>query len=93
MMNKSQEMYYNQPLDLTGCIFLSIIDHPQVYEDLGQYTKANLFRDPSQKTPVFVRFSNVAGSRGSADTVRDVRGTLFFFFFFPHLIHFVPLPA
>ena len=26
------------------------------------------------KTPVFVRFSTVAGSRGSADTVRDVRG-------------------
>jgi catalase len=29
---------------------------------------------PGVQTPVFVRFSTVAGSRGSADTVRDVRG-------------------
>ena len=29
---------------------------------------------PASTTPVFVRFSTVAGSRGSADTARDVRG-------------------
>ena len=31
-------------------------------------------QDPAVKTPVFVRFSTVAGSRGSTDTPRDVRG-------------------
>lgn len=46
----------------------------QVYESMGQYTKAKFLQDPSVQTPVFVRFSTVAGSRGSADTVRDVRG-------------------
>ena len=46
----------------------------QVYEPLAEYTKAAVFQDPSKKTPVFVRFSTVAGSRGSADTARDVRG-------------------
>jgi catalase len=46
----------------------------EVYEDLSHLTKAQLFRDPSKQTPVFVRFSTVAGSRGSADTPRDVRG-------------------
>jgi catalase len=33
-----------------------------------------LLTDPSRKTPVFVRFSTVAGSRGSTDCARDVRG-------------------
>ena len=46
----------------------------QVYEPLSEYTQARFLQDPSKKTPVFVRFSTVAGSRGSADTVRDVRG-------------------
>lgn len=46
----------------------------QVYEPLAEYTKAKFLQDPAVKTPVFVRFSTVAGSRGSADTVRDVRG-------------------
>jgi catalase len=41
---------------------------------LAEYTVAQFLTDPSQQTPVFVRFSTVAGSRGSADTVRDVRG-------------------
>ena len=48
--------------------------HFQVYEPLTDLTKAKVFQDPSQKTPVFVRFSTVVGFRGSADTVRDVRG-------------------
>lgn len=46
----------------------------QVYEDLSDLTCAQLFRDPGIQTPVFVRFSTVQGSRGSADTPRDVRG-------------------
>ncbi|MWV46411.1 catalase [Paenibacillus sp. HJL G12] len=46
----------------------------QVYEPMNEVTKAKFLQDPSVKTPVFVRFSTVAGSRGSADTVRDVRG-------------------
>ena len=41
---------------------------------LAPYTRADFYKDPSLKTPVFVRFSTVGGSRGSADTVRDVRG-------------------
>ena len=47
----------------------------QVYDDsLKAYTKAEVLINPSLKTPVFVRFSTVNGSRGSADTVRDARG-------------------
>ncbi|WP_136607317.1 catalase [Paenibacillus dokdonensis] len=46
----------------------------QVYEPMAEFTKAKFLQDPAAKTPVFVRFSTVAGSRGSADTVRDVRG-------------------
>ncbi|MEE3627414.1 catalase [Nitrospirillum sp. BR 11752] len=46
----------------------------QVYEPLTDLTTAAPFQDPAKETPVFVRFSTVAGSRGSADTVRDVRG-------------------
>ena len=45
------------------------------YDDsLAQYTVAKFLTAPGTRTPVFVRFSTVAGSRGSADTVRDVRG-------------------
>ncbi|GGB39411.1 catalase [Fictibacillus barbaricus] len=46
----------------------------ELYGSLKDYTKANFLRDTSKKTPVFVRFSTVAGSRGSAETVRDARG-------------------
>ena len=46
----------------------------QVYEPMAELTKARFLQDPSMKTPVFVRFSTVVGFRGSADTVRDVRG-------------------
>ena len=46
----------------------------QVYESQAALTQARFLQDPSVKTPVFVRFSTVVGSRGSADTVRDVRG-------------------
>ncbi len=44
------------------------------YDDISELTKASVFQDPDQKTPVFTRFSTVVGSRGSSDTVRDVRG-------------------
>lgn len=37
-------------------------------------TKAAVLNDTSRTTPVFTRFSTVVGSRGSADSVRDVRG-------------------
>ncbi len=46
----------------------------RVYEDLSDLTQAGLLTDPSRETPVFVRFSTVAGSRGSTDCARDVRG-------------------
>jgi len=48
--------------------------HFEVYEPLTELSKANFLQDPSKKTPIFLRFSTVAGSRGSADTPRDVRG-------------------
>lgn len=46
----------------------------QVYESMAEYTMAGFLQNPSKRTPTFVRFSQVVGSRGSADTVRDVRG-------------------
>ena len=46
----------------------------QVYKSMAKVTRAAFLADPSVKTPVFVRFSTVGGSRGSADTPRDVRG-------------------
>jgi catalase len=47
----------------------------RVYDDsLRRVTKARFLTDPSRETPVFVRFSTVAGSRGSTDLARDVRG-------------------
>ncbi|MCF4101563.1 catalase [Gillisia sp. M10.2A] len=46
----------------------------QVYESMEKYTKAGFLNDPERKTPVFVRFSTVAGSKGSTDLARDVRG-------------------
>ncbi|HEY7512403.1 MAG TPA: catalase [Vicinamibacteria bacterium] len=46
----------------------------EVYESLARYTRAAFLQDPSVRTPVFVRFSTVAGSRGSTDMPRDVRG-------------------
>jgi catalase len=46
----------------------------QVYESMSKYTKAGFLQDPDKQTPVFVRFSTVAGSRGSSDLARDVRG-------------------
>jgi catalase len=44
------------------------------YASLADITKADLFQRAGEKTPVFVRFSTVAGNKGSADLARDVRG-------------------
>ncbi|KAI9244293.1 catalase-like domain-containing protein [Phascolomyces articulosus] len=44
------------------------------YTDWSNITAAKFLRTPDTRTPVFVRFSTVLGSRGSPDTVRDVRG-------------------
>ena len=46
----------------------------ECYKSLEKYTRASLFAEAGKRTPVFVRFSTVVGERGSADTVRDVRG-------------------
>lgn len=46
----------------------------QVYKSMAKYTKADFLQNPEKKTPVFVRFSTVAGSRGSTDLARDIRG-------------------
>jgi catalase len=44
------------------------------YKPLADITRADLFQRAGEKTPAFVRFSTVAGSKGSADLARDVRG-------------------
>jgi catalase len=44
------------------------------YKSLAKYTRADLFQRAGEKTPAFVRFSTVAGSKGSVDLARDVRG-------------------
>jgi catalase len=46
----------------------------KLYEPLAEFTKAQFLNDTAIETPVFVRFSTVAGSRGSTDLARDVRG-------------------
>jgi len=46
----------------------------EAYESLRKLTRAAPFSEAHKKTPVFVRFSTVAGERGSIDTARDVRG-------------------
>ncbi|WP_077596887.1 catalase [Oceanobacillus kimchii] len=46
----------------------------EAYESLAPYTKADFLSEAGKKTPVFVRFSTVVGSRGSGDLARDVRG-------------------
>lgn len=43
-------------------------------KSLKQYTKAKFLTETDRETPVFVRFSTVAGSKGSTDLARDVRG-------------------
>lgn len=46
----------------------------EVTDDVSQWTKAKFLNGVGKRTPMFARFSTVAGSKGSADTVRDPRG-------------------
>lgn len=46
----------------------------ELYAPIPEFTKAGIFNDTNRKTPVFTRFSTVAGSKGSPDLARDVRG-------------------
>jgi len=46
----------------------------EAYGNVSEYTKAGFLNDTTTRTPVFVRFSTVAGFRGSTDMARDVRG-------------------
>jgi catalase len=46
----------------------------ELTKSMSHYTRAAFLQEPGSQTPVFVRFSTVAGSRGSSDLARDVRG-------------------
>ena len=46
----------------------------ELTRSLVEYTRADFLQEAGTRTPVFVRFSSAAGSRGSADAVRDMRG-------------------
>lgn len=46
----------------------------ETYASLAHLTRADIFQRAGEVTPVFVRFSTVAGSKGSFDLARDVRG-------------------
>ena len=43
-------------------------------EELSDITRADIFQRKGERTEAFVRFSTVAGNKGSADLARDVRG-------------------
>src|SRR6202795_2436186 len=45
-----------------------------VTHDISRFTKASVFSEVGKQTPLFMRFSTVAGERGAADAERDVRG-------------------
>lgn len=45
----------------------------ECYDSMKQFTKAGFLQEAGKKTPVFVRFSTVQGSKGSKDTTRDLR--------------------
>jgi catalase len=45
-----------------------------VTRDITRYTRANIFASVGKQTPLFLRFSTVAGERGAADAERDIRG-------------------
>lgn len=46
----------------------------ELYQSIPEYSRAGIFTDTDRITPVFARFSTVAGSKGSTDLARDVRG-------------------
>jgi catalase len=49
----------------------------EVTDKISDVTSADFLQRVGEKTPLFVRFSTVAGERGSAETVRDTRGFAF----------------
>src|SRR5215831_3042911 len=51
-----------------------------VTHDITMYTRAKPFETIGKKTPLFVRFSTVAGERGAADAERDIRGAAIKFY-------------
>lgn len=51
-----------------------------VTHDITRYTKAKIFSEIGKQTPMFARFSTVAGERGAADAERDIRGTALKFY-------------
>ena len=51
-----------------------------VTHDITRYTKAKIFSEIGKQTPMFLRFSTVAGERGAADAERDIRGTALKFY-------------
>ena len=46
----------------------------KLHKSAKDYTTAGVLNDTSRETPLFLHFSTVQGSKGSADTVQDVRG-------------------
>ena len=46
----------------------------ELFESMEKYTSADFLQRPGEKTPVFARISTLMGSKGSPDTVRDIRG-------------------
>jgi catalase len=46
----------------------------KLHKAIPEFSYAGVLNDTARTTPIFVRFSTVQGSKGSADTVRDVRG-------------------
>src|SRR5205823_38721 len=51
-----------------------------VTHDITRFTKAKMFSAIGKQTPMFARFSTVAGERGAADAERDIRGTALKFY-------------
>jgi len=51
-----------------------------LHTPIPEFTSAGILSEAGKTCPTFVRFSTVQGSRGSADTVRDVRGFAVRFF-------------
>src|SRR5436305_487252 len=54
--------------------------HLTVTHDITRFTKAKIFSEIGKQTPMFARFSVVAGERGAADAERDIRGTALKFY-------------
>lgn len=51
-----------------------------VSHDITRYTRAKIFSEVGKQTPMFIRFSTVAGERGAADAERDIRGVAMKFY-------------